>query len=263
MHSRLTLSTQLTSSGRTQLKDSFVSPPFKLMTLPHQGHVLEAIQMSSSPGLLAGDKLHIDIHLAAETELSLRTQAYTRVQSMNKGEWAEQHTHIFLKRGCRISYLPHPLVLHKDSSLKQTTIVEMEEGSQLIYGDIVAIGRVLNQERFAFEQFSSYLRVSFQGKPLLSDRIQWLPRHMPLTALSQMEDYSHQGTFVYMNLAVAPSVLKERVQAIQSHYSQQMECMVGTSLLDQGGFLVRATAYRADTLEKLFTELSSSLLYPA
>ena len=35
----------------------------------------------------------------------------------------------------------------------------MGEQSELIYGEIVAIGRVLNDERFAFRQFSSHLKI--------------------------------------------------------------------------------------------------------
>lgn len=35
----------------------------------------------------------------------------------------------------------------------------MDEQSELIYGEIVAIGRVLNDERFAFRQFSSHLKI--------------------------------------------------------------------------------------------------------
>lgn len=259
MQSKLILSTQRTSSGRTQLKDCFVSPPFKLMTLPSQDKRLEAIQMSSSPGLLAGDHLMMELHLASQTDLRLTTQAFTRVQSMHEGQWAEQHNRFYLQKSSCLCYLPHPLVLHKDSALKQTTYVEMEEGSRLIYGETVAIGRVLNGEVFAFRQFSSYLRITHHGVPLLSDRIQWCPVRSSLNALSQMESFSHQGTLVYMDLAATPLSLKEKVGQLQERFVEETSCMLGVSLLDKGGFLIRAVAHRADAIEKIFQQLGVEL----
>lgn len=90
MNSKLSLSTKLSSNGKTQLAEYFATPPFKVMTLPnysvHWENGLNAMQMSSSPGLLAGDLLEIDISLAKSTALSLNTQAFTRVQAMNEGE---------------------------------------------------------------------------------------------------------------------------------------------------------------------------------
>ncbi|MDY3331603.1 MAG: urease accessory protein UreD [Pelistega sp.] len=259
MYSKLSLSTQLTSAGRTELKDLFVSPPFKVMTLPYQQKGLEAIQMSASPGLLAGDRLLMEVYLAEGTTFSLRTQAYTRVQSMNESEFAEQESRFILQPKSCFIYLPHPLVLHKDSAFKQRTVVEMGDESQFLYGEIVTIGRVLNNERFMFREFSSYLRIVHQGVPLLSDRIKWGPHRIPLNVLSQMEDYSHQGTLVFVDLSMTLHSLKEKVAQLQTHYADFKEGLLGISLLHKGGFIVRVTAYRADVIESLFAELAKQL----
>ena len=72
---------------------------------------------------------------------------------MNEGDFAEQNTLIQLAEKSRLFYLPHPLVLHKNSALKQKTLINMQPESALIYGEIVAIGRVANDERFEFRQF--------------------------------------------------------------------------------------------------------------
>lgn len=163
MNSTLKLSTKLSSSGKTQLAEYFATPPFKVMTLPAYSDAwtngLNAIQMSSSPGLLSGDHIDIQITLEESTALSLNTQAFTRVQAMNEGDFAEQNTFIQLEENSRLFYLPHPLVLHKNSAFKQKTFINMQPNSVLIYGEIVAIGRVANNERFEFRQFSSHLKV--------------------------------------------------------------------------------------------------------
>lgn len=263
MQSKLLLSTKLTSQGKTQLDQYFVSPPFKAMTLPAYDDAwqngLNAMQMSSSPGLLASDLLDIEISLADDTALSLNTQAFTRVQSMNEGDYATQKTCIKLGKNSRLFYLPHPLVLHEDSSFKQTTEIEMSEQSELIYGEIVAIGRVLNGERFAFRHFASYLRISYQNRPIIADRIQWLPAKMALTSLSQMEDFSHQGSLTYVNLAKNAVEIKAMVSELQALAAEQKNMLIGVSQLNEGGLMVRVLAHRADIIQHLFERIGQVL----
>ena len=268
MNSILKLSTKLSQSGKTQLAEYFVTPPFKVITLPSYGDAwtngLNAMQMSSSPGVLAGDVLDIEISWAKSTALSLNTQAFTRVQAMNEGESAMQTTHISLAENSRLFYLPHPLVLHKDSAFKQQTQIEMGEQSELIYGEIVAIGRVLNGERFAFRQFSSHLKIYVlqndgKKRPLVSDCIQWWPSKMNLTALSQMENYSHQGSLTYLNLAKSNAEIKQQVQALQHQFADEKDLLLGISLLNESGLMVRVLGHRAETIQLLFKKIGKQL----
>lgn len=264
MQSKLTLSTKLTRQGKTQIDEYFVSPPFKVLPIPtldpHWPHSLNAIQMSSSPGLLAGDCLDIQISLAEDTALSLNTQAFTRVQSMNEGDYAHQLTQIHLAKNSRLFYLPHPLVLHKDSALKQQTRIEMAEESELIYGEIVAIGRVLmNDERYAFRHFASHLKIYHQNRPLVHDCVQWLPAKMNLTALSQMEEFSHQGTLIYLNLSKNAVEFKALVAAVQTVIADETEMLLGVSQLNEGGLMLRALAHRAEKVQHLFERVAQAL----
>ena len=267
MNSTLKLSTKLSSSGKTQLAEYFATPPFKVMTLPAYSDAwtngLNAIQMSSSPGLLSGDRIDIQITLAESTALSLNTQAFTRVQAMNEGDFAEQNTFIQLEENSHLFYLPHPLVLHKDSAFKQKTFINMQPNSTLIYGEIVAIGRVANNERFEFRQFSSHLKIQLlqnngQTKPLVLDCIQWQPAQMKLTALSQMEDFSHQGSLVYLNLQKTPTDVKQIVQTLQQQESEK-SLLIGVSQLNEGGLIVRVLGHRAELIQKLFEKIGERL----
>lgn len=268
MNSKLSLSTKLSSNGKTQLAEYFATPPFKLITLPSYDDAwangLNAMQMSSSPGVLAGDVLEIDISLAKLTALSLNTQAFTRVLAMNEGDSAEQITRIALAENSRLFYLPHPLVLHKDSVFKQQTQIEMDEQSELIYGEIVAIGRVLNDERFAFRQFSSHLKIyalqnDGKKRPLVSDCIQWLPSKMNLTALSQMENYSHQGSLIYLHLGKSSLEIKQQVQALQQQFMEEQGLLIGISQLNEYGLMVRILGCRAEQIQNLFEKIGKLL----
>ncbi|TDQ56797.1 urease accessory protein [Mesocricetibacter intestinalis] len=264
MQSRLRLSTKCNAAGKTQLEDYFASPPFKVLTLPNyqaywpQG--LNAIQMSSSPGLLGGDELDIEIRLAQHTALSLTTQAFTRVQSMHPDQYAVQHTRITMAPHSRLFYLPHPLVLHKDSALQQTTEIRMGAGCRLIYGEISIIGRVLmNGERFAFRDFNSLLKLYREDKLLLSDRIRWQPASMDLTALIQMENYSHQGSLIYFAIDKSAAEIRALQSALQQQLSTSGDILFGLSQLNEEGLMLRAVAHRADELQELFAQASAYL----
>ncbi|ROV55984.1 urease accessory protein UreD [Neisseria chenwenguii] len=210
MHAKLTLSTQI-RAGKTTLKNSFVSPPLKLLTLPHQTDaMLRAVQMSSSPGLLAGDLVETDIRVSAGSALSLYTQAYTRVLSMCAGDKAEQRTAIVQETGSRLCYLPHPLVLHKGSSLFQTTGIDLAGDCELLYGEIIAAGRVLRGEKFAFERLSSHLDIRHNGREIVTDNIQWQPRKYAVETIGQMEGYTHQLNLFYVHTAKMPPEIREQ-----------------------------------------------------
>lgn len=259
MNSKLILSAKLTAQKQTVLDDYFATPPFKVMTLPAYDDIwpqgLNAMQMSASPGLLGGDRLEIRISLAENTALSLNTQAFTRVQSMHAGDFAEQITHINLAANSRLFYLPHPLVLHKESAFKQKTTVHMEKNSELIYGEIIAVGRVLNGECFAFHLFSSHLKIFHQKRPLVSDCIYWLPKEMNLTALGQMEEFSHQGSLVYLNLARNETEIKALTAEVQALGAAWTEGLFGSSQLNRGGLTIRVLARRADAIQALFERI--------
>lgn len=270
MKSKLHISTKLNNHGKTVLDQYFVQPPFKLMSLPNNSAwdtALTAMQMSSSPGLLAGDDLSVEIALAANTRLILTTQAFTRVQSMDIGKRAIQSLNIHLDTDSRLYYVPHPLVLHKDSALEQRTDITMRSGSQLIFAEVIAIGRAANGERFEFSQFSSHLTIHEQhpdhSTVLLSDCIQWHPKLMDLTAIGQMEDYSHQGMLLFIHIDQDPADIAARLSTIQGMIDtaeqDDPQLLIGASLIQAHGFVVRALGHNAQSIEQLFARIGQSL----
>ena len=114
-----------------------------------------------------------------------------------------------------------------------------------------------------FRQFSSHLKVQLlqnneQTKPLVLDCIQWQPAQMKLTALSQMEDFSHQGSLVYLNLHKTQTDIKQIVQTLQQQESEK-SLLIGISQLSEGGLILRVLGYRAELIQKLFEKISEQL----
>ncbi|WP_066568277.1 urease accessory protein UreD [Snodgrassella sp. CFCC 13594] len=273
MHSELRLSTKQAQSDHTVLDDCYCTPPIKILTLPHTQTsgwpgTLAAMQMSSSPGLLAGDTIDVQIRLAAHTRLNLFTQAFTRVQAMSAANAeARQHTTIELAHGSHLSYLPHPLVLHADGALTQTTEINLADDCVLILGEIMACGRVLNGERWRFRYLSSHLAIRHHHRLVLSDNIQWHPQTQDLAVIGQMEDYSHQAGLYYVHTGISESAMRARVDALYQALSAQWpvadaQCLWGVSLANASTLCVRALAHQAQVLQSLLNEAATWLRQP-
>lgn len=269
MHSQLQLTTQLNQSGQTILASCFYTPPLKILTLPRMTtpvwpQALPAIQMSSSPGLLAGDHIDIAIELAQQTQLYLFTQAFTRVQSMPAATEAQQHTHICLQEHSRLCYLPHPLVLHRDAALTQTMHINLADNCQLILGEIIACGRVLNQERWDFHYLSSTLTLDYQQQPLLRDTIYWQPSLQPLNVLGQMEHYTHQASLYYVNTGASKAEIQQLINQIYTALLpnwplENKTCLWGITQAADGALCVRAVGMSAENLQRLLLNIVSYL----
>lgn len=263
MHSRLTLSTQA-SDGRTKLKTAFASPPLKLISLPTEDDgVLRVVQMSSSPGLLGQDVIDTDIKIGSHCTLFVYTQAFTRVLQMKESDCAKQHTHIQQAPYSSLCYLPHPLVLHANSALHQTTSIHLCDHCELIYGEIVASGRVLCEESFAFRDFSSQLSIYHQNRKIISDKIKWQPSTHHPDIIGQMEGYTHQLTLFYVNTAhdaTKTHALNERIfEHLDEHVSNQ-SLLWGVSQAGNHALCVKALAHDAQSLQDL-TSLITKLLH--
>ncbi|MDO4641231.1 MAG: urease accessory protein UreD [Neisseria sp.] len=264
MHAKLTLSTQ-TRNRQTILNNSFATPPLKLLALPPQQHgILHVVQMSSSPGLLAGDVIDTEISLEEHTALSFYTQAFTRVLSMDKGEKAQQRTLIRQAPHSKLCYLPHPLVLHKDSTLIQTTDIELSDGCTLLYGEIIAAGRILNDERFAFAYLSSHLNIRHNGAEVVTDNIQWQPQKYALDVIGQMEHYTHQLNLFYVDTGLASSEIRLMVDQLYEDLSTQFTdngkgVLWGITQANHHALCLRALSDNAQALQTLMQEAVAKL----
>lgn len=254
MHATLSLATQI-RNGATLLRRNLATPPLKLLSLPAVGDTLHAVQMSSSPGLLAGDTIDTEIELADATSLALYTQAFTRVLSMHEGGEAVLNTRIRLHPGSRLLFLPHPLVLHQGSTLRQTTEIALADNTQLLYGEILAAGRVCNGEAFAFSRLSSRLNIRHQSRLLLSDTVQWQPDRHPLNVVGQMEGHTHQLNLfdVRPNRTAAENraACDRLYHALAEIYPDNGNLLWGVSEAADGALCLRALAGNAQSLQQM------------
>lgn len=184
-------------SGVSYLKESYYTKPFKLADIGayRADKALCLMLMTASPGMLNGDDYRIDINVSAGTRLQLQTQAYQRLYSMQTG--ARQQINVQVGQHALFSFVPHPVVPHTDAVFEGHNRICLEEGSRLIWGEILTCGRKLNGEVFRFRLFHNVTELRFRGKLILKDNLLLQPARLNVQSPGQMEGFTHQATLIY------------------------------------------------------------------
>lgn len=239
-------------NGRTYLGDSFHNAPYKVIPYGSKNlhNHLEMIIMSASPGMLEGDELSIDIQVKEKAQLRLYTQSFNKVHPM-KDIGAEQHTTVKLGEESIFHYIPHPVTPYFDSIFKTVNEIQMPKNSTLIWGDIIASGRVGRGESFQFKRLHSLTKVKVEKKLVLYDNQLLSPKEQPISSLLFYEGYTHQATLIY----VSPygDQLKEELDEILN--GQYQEITFGFTSCGENAVMLRAMGKDGEKLYEWLTAM--------
>lgn len=197
LNSKINLSCKR-ENEKTVLGESYFDIPYKLT---HYGSLqatdhLEMIMMCSSPGIMDGDILTLNIHCEANTEMKFHTQSYNKIHPMPKKKGAKQNCSFDIEKGASFMYIPHPTIPYKDSIFTATNTINITESSHLIWGDIISGGRIHSGERFEFDTYHTKTKIYLNGRLILFDNQLIDPKNQPVEDLLFFEAYTHQATLV-------------------------------------------------------------------
>lgn len=198
--------------------------------------------MNSSPGLLAGDHLNIQVHLKPNAQLYLTDQAATKVHRMPQPQTsASLTTHLTVEAGATLEYVPEPLILFNEAEFHQTTQVTLHPTAQLFLADIFLPGRLARNEYYGFRRYKNRLQVrSPEGQLLVEDAVNIPGQANPLKDSSFVTPFPAIATAILY----APDLdLDALTSWIDECPSQSGIMKAGYSTLPHGnGLVVRAIA---------------------
>lgn len=258
LNARLHIETAL-SGGRTVLRNSYCTQPFRLVNITEDRSKgdLHLMIMSSSPGVLEGDRYQLSIHLSKGSNTVLHTQAYQRLYQMKEG--ATQTVEVRMAKGSAFTYLPHPIVPHQGSVFYAKNTLVLEEGCTLLWGEVVSCGRKLNGEVFQLSSYHGLTEIFQNGKLVVKENLYINPAETAMHSLGQMEGYTHQATLIYLNeKAPLPAVTKTLLDLLQA----QEGITTGVSTLPVAGLVVRVLGHKAEQLFDLQQQIASVLHMP-
>ena len=142
------------SSGKTRIKEKESTFPLSVQKEIYYDHfqpkMTHVYMVSSSGGLLQGDRYIIDIILKKNALAHLTTQGATRIYSMNVSN-AIQVVNVSLDDGAYLEFIPDQIIPYKNSRFYQKMNFKVHDNATMIYSEITSPGRVGMGELFDYD----------------------------------------------------------------------------------------------------------------
>jgi urease accessory protein len=239
--------------GKTILKNCFANPPYKItdITEDKRQGTLHLMITSSSPGVLDKDHYEIDIEVAADSTLQLHTQSYQRIFTMQ--QQATQNMRVTIGKNSTFCFVPHPLVPHRNANMVTRAQIHLTENSSLIWGEIISCGRKLNGEVFQFTKYHSKTGIFYNNKLIIKENLLLEPAVRDLTSMGQLQQYTHQATFIFIdeqvNIAEVKACLWESLKEMD-------KTSIAISTTAGNGIIVRLLGQQAEVLFNCLNRLA-------
>ena len=250
--------------GKSNLMDSYVSVPFRITNV---GQVkddgsLYMMLGSSSPGLLDSDNHEIEINIEENSRFQLQTQSYQRLYNMKKG--SSQTTKVSLAPNSSFCYVPHPVVPQESSIFRNRTVINLDKDCELILGEVVTCGRKnseniypnkkISGEIFKFTYFQNVTEIYFNDLLVLKDKIILEPKIHSVNTVIQLEEYTHQATFIYMNTKGSHSIC-DLIEEVLGIIKDEENISFGVSEMAANGFVLRVLGNGGEQLFNCFQQI--------
>jgi urease accessory protein len=135
--------------GATRLAHLYQRDPLRvLFPAPAAGDPPVAVIVTTSGGLVAGDRLDIHIELAQGAAAHITASAAEKVYRSTGRTTIIKQT-LSIGPGAALEFLPPETILFDGARLRRETIVDLAPGSVFLGGDMVVFGRRARGERFA------------------------------------------------------------------------------------------------------------------
>ena len=135
--------------GISRLSHLYQRDPLRvLFPAPARGDPPVAVIVTTSGGLVAGDRLDIRVELASGAAAHVTGSAAEKVYRSTGRTTIIKQT-LSIGPGAALEFLPTETILFDGARLQRETIIDLAPGSVFLGGDIVVFGRRARGERFA------------------------------------------------------------------------------------------------------------------
>ncbi|GAA2396350.1 urease accessory protein UreD [Catellatospora methionotrophica] len=147
--------------------------------------------ISTSGGILQGDRYAVDITLDPGAQAHVTTQAATKIQQMD-ANYATMVQDITLAAGSYLEFLPDPIIPYRDSRYASRTRLCVAADATALYAEILLPGRKHHRdgEIFAYRLYSAAVQgVRPDGRELFAENLVIEPGTWPVDAPGLMGGY--------------------------------------------------------------------------
>ena len=228
-------------SGRTIIKEKESVFPLSVQKEMYydqfQPKMTHVYIVSSSGGILQGDKYMIDIILEKNALAHITTQGATRVYGMKVSN-AIQVVNVSLDDGAYLEFIPDQIIPYKNSRFYQKINFKVHDNATMIYSEIISPGRIGMGEIFDYE--ICYLRSigkNHKDELRFTDYTKIEPKKMKLQDFGVLEQKQITAT---MYILAKTNDIEKISQTLENEIKNSSEVEFGWSTMTkENGILLR------------------------
>lgn len=245
-------------AGRSVVTRARAGDPLKLLTPRRAGDAAWVYTSTYGGGLLAGDRVELEVGVADGATLVLATQASTKVyRSGDGGEAAQALTATVGERGL-LAVLPDPVSPFAGSRYTQRQRCDLHPDASLVLLDWFTCGRLAMGERWALSRLQTRNEVRVGGRCALLDAT-----HLDAAA-ADLHDGVRLGRFHCFAtvLFVGPRVeggAAAACAAVEGEPLRRNALLIAAASACRGGRVIRIAGERTEAVGRCLRDLLAFL----
>lgn len=158
-------------AGRTALTHKLHHGPLTVQRAfyPEPGGLAHVYLIHPPGGIVAGDRLSLDVNVASGAHALITTPAATKFYR-SEGRIARQTQALRVRSGASLEWLPQETIVFGAARAETRTRVELEPGGQFCGWDIVCLGRAASGDLFATGRLNQAFEIWQGDRPLWVER---------------------------------------------------------------------------------------------
>lgn len=162
---------------------------------PEAGGLAHVYLIHPPGGLVAGDRLSLDVEVAGGAGALITTPAATKFYR-SEGRVARQTQELRVCAGASLEWLPQETIVFGAARVETRTRVELEPGAHFLGWEIVCLGRAASGDHFASGRVSQAFEIWQGGRPVWIERSRFDASEPVRTAHWGLRGNRVFGTFV-------------------------------------------------------------------
>ena len=199
-----------------------------------------------SGGVLAGDKLSLDLEIGRHARAQVTSTGATRLyRSPPEAEAAQFSAHVDVGEHALLEYLPDSLIPFAGSRFRQNIVVNLAPHAALFWWETVAPGREARGEIFSYDALRLGFDLRAAGVPVAVEQSDLDPMAWPLQSVARLGAHRYFSSF-YICLAGADENIWRDLEKQLLELAGKLSSPViiwGLSRLPAHGLVVRALSH--------------------
>jgi len=220
-----------------------------------------------SGGVLAGDKLSLELSVGAGATAQVTSTSATRLyRSRMEARPAESATNVQVGENALLEYLPDPLIPFAGARYCQQTAIRLDDSAGLFWWETLAPGREARGEVFSYDSLDLTFTLQVAGTPVVLERAYLRPAVRSLHSIARMGAYRYLASFYICRAGTPDSEwrgLENQVLELSGRLTSPV-IIWGLTRLPAHGLVVRALSHNGRDITRgliLFWRVAKQALY--